>query len=174
MFCGKCGASVENTQVFCVSCGFQLNTQSSATASSTVLPPPLNANMSIANAPKPMGLIETIKFSYKNYARFSGRASRSEYWYWYLFTFGGFIPLGLIVSGSTFSSLLSVVFLLSTIVPGWARGTRRLHDINKSGAFLFLGLIPLVGFVLLIVFFCTRGDDVANRYGPPNTNVLRN
>jgi hypothetical protein len=57
-------------------------------------------------------------------------------------------------------------FALSTLVPWLARGVRRLHDKNKTGMHLLFGLIPLVGAILLIVWFCSKGDDGPNRFGP--------
>jgi uncharacterized membrane protein YhaH (DUF805 family) len=119
-----------------------------------------------ANAPKKMSFIETIKFSYKNYARFSGRASRSEYWYWVLFVWLGFIVSAIFMERSSFFVLLYFTFIFSAIIPGIARAVRRLHDINKSGAFLFMGLIPIVGSILLLVWFCTKSHSSPNQYGP--------
>jgi uncharacterized membrane protein YhaH (DUF805 family) len=178
MFCPNCGTSAVSQQEFCASCGTGLTAQSQdASASNNPLPQP-GVNLDEVNAPAPMNLVGTVKFSYKNYARFSGRGSRSEYWYWYLFNVLGFVAAYVyyffetenlfMYKNSDKFLLLFLVFVLSTIIPGMARGVRRLHDTNKSGALLFLGLIPLVGPVLLLVFFCTDGDVVPNRYGPPN------
>lgn len=111
---------------------------------------------------------DAVTFSYSNYAKFSGRASRSEYWYWtlffYLAWFGGIIFLGAIVP--ELGPLYSLIFFFSSIVPTIARGVRRLHDTNKPGSYLLFGLIPFVGGILLLVWFCTKGDPVGNRYGP--------
>lgn len=179
MFCGRCGVAIEGTQVFCLSCGFQLNGQVSANLAPPVFNGQNHAEVS-PDAPKPMGFIETIKFSYKNYARFSGRASRSEYWYFYLYavaglfvssfvggSIGGFVGA---FSGSVNPEVTGLLFYygfaLSTLVPWLARGVRRLHDKNKTGMLLLFGLIPLVGAILLIVWFCSKGDEGPNRFGP--------
>lgn len=168
MFCSNCGNSIETAQVFCVSCGQRLNAQSLATPVSIHQLSQPRVDLNTENAPKPMNFIETINFSYKNYARFSGRAARSEYWFWVLFVLIGFI--GLLMLMVSFSPELPIIFLLifqlSVIIPGIARGVRRLHDINKSGAFLFIGLVPFVGVILLLVWFCTKSDSIPNIYGP--------
>ena len=177
MFCSKCGVSAVSQQVFCSSCGNRLVAQSldaSALNYPSFWP---GVDLDGRNAPAPMNLVETIDFSYKNYARFSGRASRSEYWYWVLFSQLSFAIVYLATALTVefenahygepiyFAAWLSV---LSTIIPGMARGVRRLHDTNRSGGFLFLLLIPFVGSILLLVYFCTDGDAVPNRYGPPS------
>ena len=168
MFCSNCGNSAASQQVFCSSCGHRLNAQSqSQSASASNQPSSLpGIDLNADNAPKPMSFIETIKFSYKNYVRFSGRASRSEYWYWHLFVWIGFMVSVMIVGKSDFFLLLYFIFYFSVFIPIIARAVRRLHDINKSGAFLFLGLVPFVGSILLIVWFCTKSDSNSNRYGP--------
>lgn len=113
-----------------------------------------------------MNFIETIKFSYKNYVQFSGRAARSEYWYWVLFVCLGLIASPMFIEKANFLLPLYPIFLLSMIIPGIARGIRRLHDINKSGAFLFIGLVPVVGAIILLIWLCTKSDSVPNKYGP--------
>ena len=172
--------------MFCATCGIRLIAQSQ---DASLLDNPWSrsgVNLDEINAPVPMNFVEAIKFSYKNFLRFSGRASRSEYWYWTLFNVLGFIIAYIAYIGYWYTSYISweldffiyehrnkfaalfLIFVLSTIIPGLARGVRRLHDTNKSGALLFLGLIPLVGQVLLLVFFGTDSDGGPNRYGPPN------
>jgi uncharacterized membrane protein YhaH (DUF805 family) len=189
MFCPICGTSVISRQVFCVSCGTRLDTQSQDSSVTGNSWSNSGVNLDELNAPSPMRFVEAIKFSYKNYFRFSGRASRSEYWYWTLFNVLGYITAYIAYIGYWYTYRISweldfflyehrdqfgflfLVFVLSTIIPGLSRGVRRLHDTNKSGALLFLGLIPLVGAVLLLVFFATDGDVGPNRYGPPNNRI---
>lgn len=105
----------------------------------------------------------------QNYCNFTGRASRSEYWWWVLFmAILGFVIgflLGIIGASATtvqvIQSLVSLIFLL----PGLGVAIRRLHDINKSGWWLFLALIPLVGAIILIIWFCKPSDPGINAYG---------
>ena len=97
------------------------------------------------------------------YADFSGRASRSEYW-WY--TLGSFV-IGLIVGFvEAFVGIpLVSVTVLAMIVPSIAISVRRLHDTNRSGWYLLLGLVPLVGSLVLLFWWVSAGDAKANRFG---------
>jgi uncharacterized membrane protein YhaH (DUF805 family) len=128
--------------------------------------------MVASNAPRAMKFIEAVKFGYQNYANFKGRASRSEYWFWVLHYWIAVIWLGIVSYVPVILNItdtpvqLGTLFLLGIFVPSIARATRRLHDINKSGALMLLGLIPIVGQIILLVWFCKDGDVGANRYGP--------
>lgn len=101
-----------------------------------------------------------IKTSFQKYVEFSGRALRSEFWYFQLFLFLASMVLG------TVSDHLSAAFGLATILPALAVGARRLHDIGKSGWWQLLHLIPLIGLIVLIVWWVRKGDAGANRFGP--------
>lgn len=63
--------------------------------------------------------------------------------------------------------IISLLYSLAVLLPSLAIGTRRLHDTNKSGWFQLIGLIPIVGFIILIVLFAQAGDPDSNAYGPP-------
>lgn len=115
----------------------------------------------------------------ENYANFNGRARRAEYWF---FSLGSFLMLiafyfiGIVgafsqsmvltVAGIGFYLLLS----LGLLVPSIAVAVRRLHDLNKSGWYYLIGLIPLVGPIILLVWFFTDGDRFANKYGEDPKN----
>ncbi|MBC7866529.1 MAG: DUF805 domain-containing protein [Gloeobacteraceae cyanobacterium ES-bin-316] len=119
----------------------------------------------------------------KNYANFTGRARRAEYWYFVLanvilvlpFYFVGMLGIGTDNSGL---SILGIsvygVILLGTFVPTLAVSVRRLHDINRSGWFYFIGLIPLIGSIIILVWFFTDGNRFTNNYGadPKNTDEV--
>jgi uncharacterized membrane protein YhaH (DUF805 family) len=128
------------------------------------------AEFELVNAPKAMKFLETIKFSYNNYLNFNGRASRSEFWYWVLFNILAVFGLSFVatVLGFDQSSLdfFVGIFILSSIIPNLARIVRRLHDTNKPWQFALFALVPLVGNVLLTVWFCTKSDIGGNRFGP--------
>jgi uncharacterized membrane protein YhaH (DUF805 family) len=97
---------------------------------------------------------------------FTGRALRSEYWYWIL----GIVIISVVLSIIDISigtQVLSYLFSLATLLPGLAVGARRLHDTDRSGWWLLLGLIPLVGAIILIVWFATEGTSGPNRFGGP-------
>jgi uncharacterized membrane protein YhaH (DUF805 family) len=124
----------------------------------------------------------------KKYAVFSGRARRKEYWWFFLFNFIFILVLdgidlfiiaphihGLIlpiVYRITIISSLTVIYELAVIVPSIAVGVRRLHDTNRSGWWYFIGLVPLVGSIILIIFYAMDSQPGDNRYGPnPKTEV---
>jgi uncharacterized membrane protein YhaH (DUF805 family) len=126
--------------------------------------------------------IEAVKTVYRKYATFSGRAARSEYWWFVLFSFiagivimvvegalglgqGSMMSGGGGFSGSYNGGILSIIWSLGNLLPGLAVGVRRLHDTDRSGWWLLIALIPLIGAIVLIVFFCTRGTTGANRFG---------
>jgi uncharacterized membrane protein YhaH (DUF805 family) len=88
---------------------------------------------------------ESIKVCFSKYADFSGRASRSEYWWFFLFVF----LVG--AACSMVSQVLAGLFYLGTLLPSIAAATRRLHDTNRSGWWQLICLIPLIGLVVIIV-----------------------
>jgi uncharacterized membrane protein YhaH (DUF805 family) len=109
----------------------------------------------------------------KKYAVFEGRATRSEFWYFVLFNFIISIAIGIVESALLGgSSFLGLIYSLAVLIPGIAVGARRLHDIGKSGWWMLIGLVPLVGWIILIVFYATDSQGGANMYGPdPKENV---
>lgn len=107
----------------------------------------------------------------KKYATFSGRAQRAEYWYFMLFYILIFIGLSIIdgVTG-TFSAeagigLLSGLYSLAILIPSLAVGVCRLHDTGRSGWWLLIGIIPLIGAIVLIIFFVQDSVSGDNLYG---------
>ena len=118
---------------------------------------------------------------FQNYANFNGRARRSEYWYFYLTNMIVYILLVVLMGifaniSSTLSGLFMlvyVVYALAMIIPGLAVAVRRLHDVDKSGWFLLLSIIPVVGPILLLIWFCTEGTRGTNIYGSdPKGNTI--
>ncbi len=105
-----------------------------------------------------------------NYCNFSGRASRSEYWWYVLFTaiLSGIISL--IFAGSQNAlTIVSGIVNLILLLPGLGLCVRRLHDTNRSGWWLLIGLIPLAGWIVLIIWYCQDSQRGDNQYGPePN------
>jgi uncharacterized membrane protein YhaH (DUF805 family) len=106
-----------------------------------------------------------------NYANFQGRAARSEFWWYVLFVIIASVVLnlvdGLIFTRTIGTPILGPLFSLATIIPGIAVSVRRLHDKDKSGWFVLLALIPIVGTIILIVWYATEGTPGPNRFGPP-------
>ena len=109
-----------------------------------------------------MSFTDAIKTCFQKYATFSGRARRSEFFYWGLAT--GIISaiLGLIFGSD---SIISSLFSLATLLPGLAVCWRRMHDIGKSGAWYFIILVPIVGIILWIVWVCRDSEPGSNFYG---------
>ena len=127
-----------------------------------------------------MGFMDAVKNAImNNYVNFSGRASRSEYWWFVLF---GFVVntstniidliLGIeIISGSGYGPLTTIAFL-ALFLPNIGLVVRRLHDTGRSGWMYLIGLIPCVGFIILIVFLVQDGEPHPNAYGDVPTNIL--
>ncbi|MEP7257609.1 MAG: DUF805 domain-containing protein [Flavitalea sp.] len=107
----------------------------------------------------------------KKYAQFTGRAGRSEYWYFILFNVI-FAVAAMILDnlfGLTFANIpygfIYAAYALALFLPGLGAAVRRLHDVNKSGWFILIALIPLAGPIWLLVIMATKGTDGENKYG---------
>ena len=129
-----------------------------------------------------IGFIDAIKRGFKKYATFSGRASRSEYWWWALFT--SIVCVVLLVPayvlGITTSPdggrtpgaaaipliILMIIFSLAIIVPNLALTVRRLHDAGYSGWLVLLGLVPYVGGLILLIFTVLPSSPAGVKYDP--------
>jgi uncharacterized membrane protein YhaH (DUF805 family) len=117
-----------------------------------------------------MNFVQAIGSGFANYVKFSGRATRSEYWLWVLFTVIGGVGTGILdwawfdLNGSV-ASPLNDVFNLVTILPSIAIGVRRLHDIDRTGWWLLVGL-TIIGVFVLIYWACVKGTAGPNRFGP--------
>jgi uncharacterized membrane protein YhaH (DUF805 family) len=104
----------------------------------------------------------------KNYVNFSGRARRSEYWYFVLFNLLAY----LVLFGISYAALgengifVVVLYALAVILPSLSLVVRRLHDAGKSGWFYFIALIPIIGGIWLLVLLCTDSEAGTNKWGP--------
>jgi uncharacterized membrane protein YhaH (DUF805 family) len=129
-----------------------------------------------------------MKRFFKKYATFSGRASRSEYWWWALVSFIVSILLNVIMliggsagakisasgasvpgPGYTIGLILTGIWLVAVIVPSLALTVRRLHDVNFSGWMVLLGLVPLVGGIILLVFTLMDSKPEGQRFDVPGS-----
>jgi uncharacterized membrane protein YhaH (DUF805 family) len=104
-----------------------------------------------------MDFAESIKSCFSNYATFSGRASRSEFWWFQLFQLILVAALALTGPG--------IFLALATLLPAWAVGVRRLHDIDKSGWNILWYVLPGIGLILLLIWNTRRGTEGENGYG---------
>ncbi len=105
-----------------------------------------------------MDFFEAIKSGFTRYATFSGRASRSEYWWWALFVLLASIGTAMI------SDTVSGLFALGTLLPFLAVASRRLHDMGRSGWWQLVGFIPLLGWIVMI-YWTVQPSDGPNAYG---------
>lgn len=117
-----------------------------------------------------MEFSEVVKSGFQNYARFSGRSCRSEYWFWTLFVFivgivAGILDAALFATAIEDAGPLSLISNLVLILPGLAVSIRRLHDIDRSGWWFLLIFIPLLGWIVLFVWAVQKGTDGSNRFG---------
>jgi len=118
---------------------------------------------------------ESISTCLKKYADFTGRAKRPEFW-WFLMGMWGVSLVLMPTYWSTLSDpsstelpaglVLSLIISLALFLPYLAAAVRRLHDTGKSGAYIFIALIPFVGGIILLVWLATRGQPGTNQYGP--------
>ena len=116
-----------------------------------------------------MDFISAVKICFKKYGDFNGRASRSEFWYFYLF---GIIVgiLSYYIAIQTYTFAIIYITGLPLLIPHLAVSARRLHDTNKSGwlqVFAYIPIVNWVGAIVLIVFYCTAGKNKKNKYGQP-------
>jgi len=102
----------------------------------------------------------------KKYAVFSGRARRKEYWMFFLFNIIIELVLGGIEGLAGGSGVLVGIYGLAVLIPGIAVAVRRLHDTDRSGWWLLIGLLPLIGAIVLLVFMVQDSQPGANQYGP--------
>lgn len=122
-----------------------------------------------------MTMMEAVKSVFNKYAEFGGRARRSEYWYFQLFNLC--VTMGTLALMGVFAAMEALVMIvvmygvlilysLAIIIPSLAVISRRLHDTGRSGWMYLLSFIPLVGPILLLVFFCEDSKPGVNQWGP--------
>ena len=107
-----------------------------------------------------MNFSQAVSTCLRKYVDFSGRSGRPEFWWFFLFQLAVMLVAGMV------SDMLYGIAALALLLPGLAVSARRLHDIGKSAWFLLLGLIPLLGFLVLLYWFVQPGEG-ANAYGSP-------
>lgn len=105
-----------------------------------------------------MTFTDAIETCFRKYAQFSGRATRAEFWWWFLFV------LLITLAAQVVSETLGLVVSLATLLPYFAVTARRLHDIGRSGWWQLIGLVPLLGWALML-YWCVKDSDGDNAYG---------
>ena len=114
---------------------------------------------------KSMGFVEAIRTCLSKNSTFSGRASRSEYWFFYLFVIIASL-VGVLIGVAVGVRLIGDIIALALLLPNIAVSVRRLHDIDRSGWWMLLDFVPVIGWIVLLVWACTRGTVGPNRFGP--------
>jgi uncharacterized membrane protein YhaH (DUF805 family) len=101
----------------------------------------------------------------RQYADFNGRARRTEFWMFVLFNIIFSLVANTLDYMFGFYGVISVIYGLAMLIPGLAVSVRRLHDVNKSGWMILVALIPVIGFIWLLVLYVTEGTPGENQYG---------
>ena len=188
MFCQNCGTQVGESK-FCPNCGAQAGMQQNNTVNTATQPVGYSQVKSV-------GLFSAYILMFKNYANFSGRSRRSEYWLAavanYLLVlitsiiFGAMIisefeemvrlldyksAFNIPIKFSDFGSLgiyavIMIIYAVIIFIPALSLQVRRLHDTGKSGWFLLISFVPMIGGILLFVFMVLDSTPGANKYGP--------
>jgi uncharacterized membrane protein YhaH (DUF805 family) len=112
-----------------------------------------------------MNFQQAIQSGFSNYVNFSGRAARSEYWFWIVFYLLAVVVTLAIDTMIGFRLTLSI-FAIAVLLPTIAVQVRRLHDLDRTGWWILLHFVPLVGAIVLIIWYCMRGTEGPNRFGP--------
>ena len=152
MFCRQCGKENPEGAQFCSGCGANL---SAPIAIAAAMP-------SASIQSEQMSFGKSIATCFAKYFDFKGRASRSEFWWFYLFTI--LLSWGSILVDP--SETLSIVVNLAVLFPVIAAGSRRLHDTNRSGWWQLIA-ITVIGIILLVIWWASEGSRQENQYGSP-------
>jgi uncharacterized membrane protein YhaH (DUF805 family) len=149
MFCKHCGNQLPDNAKFCDSCGAPAARQEAAVP--TYIAEVVDKS--------PVGFLDAIRLYFNNYANFSGRSRRSEYWYAQLFA---------VILGTVFGLILpdlSWLLTLALFVPNLSVAVRRLHDSGKSGWYYLWSLLPIAGGIIVLIRLC-KDSEGDNQWGP--------
>jgi uncharacterized membrane protein YhaH (DUF805 family) len=110
---------------------------------------------------------EAVRSGFDHYVKFDGRASRPAFWWWFLF--GILVGIGAAIIDAIIGSfgVVSGLAGLALLLPNLSVAIRRLHDTDHTGWWVLIGLIPIIGFIVLLIFYLRQSDPGENRYGPP-------
>ncbi len=182
-FCSNCGNKLQENQRFCPNCGAKVENQTMPEGPKThvinpdiivepvAVTPEQPAQPRPTPKPKPQprpaeqkgsGMFYYIKLFFVNYAKFSGRAGRQEFW-WPFLLYGIVATLMII----PIVGFLLIPVELAMILPMLAVMVRRLHDLDKHWAYIFISFIPLVGSIILLIWFAQKSSPNVNEHGYP-------
>jgi uncharacterized membrane protein YhaH (DUF805 family) len=110
---------------------------------------------------------EAVKSGFDHYVKFDGRASRPAFWWWFLF--GLLVGIGATIIDAIIGTwgVVGGLASLALLLPNLSVAIRRLHDTDHTGWWVLIGLIPIIGFIVLLVFYLRESDPGENKYGPP-------
>ncbi len=113
---------------------------------------------------------EAVRSGFDHYVKFDGRASRPAFWWWFLF--GVLVGIGASIIDAIIGSfgVVSGLVALALLLPNLSVAIRRLHDTGHTGWWVLIGLIPIIGFIVLLIFYLRQSDPGENQYGPPPTD----
>ena len=116
-----------------------------------------------------MTFAEAVRSGFDHYVKFDGRASRPAFWWWFLF--GVLVGIGASIIDAIIGSfgVVSGLAALALLLPNLSVAIRRLHDTDHTGWWVLIGLIPIIGFIVLLIFYLRQSDPGENQYGPPPT-----
>lgn len=166
MFCQQCGTQIEDGSMYCAQCGARQisvnNQQQIGFQSQQYIQPNIQSGtyawQNGAPSPKSVSFGEAIQLFFKNYVNFTGRSTKSEYWWVFLFNF-------LVSLFTCWIPIVGQIVAAALIVPSLALSIRRLHDTGKSWVYILMGLIPLAGVIIVIIQYC-KDSDIDNQWGP--------
>lgn len=134
------------------------STPLSSTLSNSIAPPSLPMSVALQGATgAAIGFLDAIKICFAKYATFEGRASRPEYWWFFLFV--------LLCAFVMWIPFIGWALALALIIPSIAVAVRRLHDTDRTGWWYLISFVPIIGFIVIIIFLAQKGTDGKNRYG---------
>ena len=118
-------------------------------------------------------MISALKNAFRNYINFQGRAGKGEYWWFVLSVIVLEVIIAALTKASSIFGIIGVLVYLALLLPGLAVAVRRLHDTDRSGAWILITFIPLIGSIWLLILLLQKGNVEANRYGMPAHQLTR-
>ena len=114
-----------------------------------------------------MTFAEAVKSGFDHYMKFDGGASRPAFWWWFLF--GVLVGIGATIIDAIIGTfgVVGGLVSLALLLPNLSVAIRRLHDTDHSGWWVLIGLVPIIGFIVLLIFYLRQSDPGENQYGPP-------
>lgn len=160
-FCGNCGAQLDDSAMFCNVCGNEADNSNYVVQSTNT---DYNTNDTSRN------IFESYKLFWENYVNFSGRTNRKDFWQTlsvnFIISFALNLPLQMIEETTTFKSIIAFITLLfsaAIFIPNLSLGIRRIRDAGYNWQMIFIALLPIIGWIILIVIYCK--DSVPEQNG---------